>query len=37
MLESFEKLVDILPDWTNKGVEKRLAEDVDKFKNNKEK
>ena len=31
MVESFENLEDILPDWANKGVEKSLAKAVDKF------
>ena len=31
MTESCENLEDILPDWVNDDVEKRLAEAVDKF------
>ena len=31
MAESFENLENILPDWMNEYVEKRLAEAVDKF------
>ena len=31
MAESCENVEDILPDWVNEDVEKRLAEAVDKF------
>lgn len=31
MAESFENLENILPDWTNGDVEKRLAEALDRY------